>query len=224
MERLVISGRVGRLRRREPDLLRLAATNGLPRPHDVEGRRIHEALLRALAERDAAGALRTLLRCAVELRPPSQVLAGWLPCLVALEEHEAAGAPFPEAERLRAVVVEVVRGQLASAPPAGEPLWVLPSRPQDAALAWMLAATLSRRGRPARPWLWDDLPKTSAFVTIGPRFDARRHNRPRCIGHWLITEDDTRQSLAGLFRRRWGDANDPLPRSGDPWRRERPPR
>ncbi len=178
----------------------LAEARALPKPHGTTAKAINARLLTNLAAHDGEAALATLLRCAWEVEPVQQMLAAWLPCLVALETLEQARALPAEAPQLREFIANSLRAQLARPVAGGEPLWIVPSAKPDEHLAWMLATVLSQRGRQARPWLWDRLPVDRPFITVGKRFNARAHNRPDCKGHYTLVARNGDLGITGLFR------------------------
>ncbi len=177
----------------------LEGARGLPSPATTSARALREQLIDALQIRDGAAALDILLRCAWEVEPGEQALAGWLPGLVALEELADQGHAIDQDGRLRDFIANTLRAQIAHAVPCGEPLWVVPASPGEVAAAWLFAVVSSHRGRPTRPWLWSRLPVGRAFVTVGRRFDAARHNTPDCKGHYGLTASEAGFGIAVLL-------------------------
>ncbi len=202
----------------------LGDARALPKPRGTPALAINARLLGDLAKGDGDAALATLLRCAWEVEPVEQMLAAWLPCLVALEALERARAQPAQASQLREFIVNSLRAQLSRPVTGGEPLWIVASTPDDAHLAWVLATVLSQRARPARPWLWDHLPIDRPFLSVGRRFNTRAHNRPECRGHYALVARQGDLGITGLFQ---GGARDPetvrrLRQRATTWRRDLP--
>ncbi len=178
----------------------LEAAKSLPKPHGVAGQTINVRLLAELSASDGDAALATLLRCAWEVDPTEQMLAAWLPCLVALDALEQRHVRLPQAVAMRAFIANSLRAQLSRPVAGGEPLWVVPSTAAEEHLAWVLATVLSQRGRAARPWLWERLPVQRPYITVGRQFNARAHNRPDCKAHYALVASDGALGITGLFR------------------------
>lgn len=182
--------------RRDAPRATASAADSLPPPIGLPAIAIRQHLLAAVRAGDAARTLDALLRCAWEVEPQEQILCAWLPLAIAIEEGGERALPPAEVAKLNGFVAATLRAQIATLPPCMEPLWVLPATDGEAHLAWMLAALLSRRGRPARPWLWPSQPP-SAWVTVGRRFVPARSG-PTCKGHYHLTAARGGLSLAGL--------------------------
>ena len=177
----------------------LDGARGLPLPLTTTACTLREGVVDALQVRNAGGALDLLLRCAWEVEPGEQALAGWLPTLVGIYELADQGQAIDQDGRLRDFIANTLRAQIAQAVPCNEPLWVVPGTTGEAAAAWLLAMVSNQRGRPARPWLWAQLPVGRPFVTVGRRFDAGRHNRKDCTGHYGLIAREAGLGIAALL-------------------------
>src|SRR4051812_583564 len=148
-------------------LITMEAAEALPRPRGAAAVEVREHLVSALKTHNHGRAWEMLLRCAWEVHPGEQVLAGWLPCLAGLDEYRRKQRPFKGVDALQALIRDRIRDHFARQAPEGRPLWVLPLAGDDHSLAYCGAQILCQRGVVARPWLWDRLPKDAKFVSVG---------------------------------------------------------
>ena len=176
----------------------LAEVLALPEPAGAAARALREALIDALQTGDAKTARDLLLRCAWELDAAEQVLAGWLPALVAIDALADRGQPIDEDRRLRDYIANTLRAQIGRAVPCSEPLWVVPATPGEAAAACLLAIVSSQRGRPARPWLWERRPLGRPYVTIG-RIEPAQGRGSDCLGHYGLVASESGLGIAAML-------------------------
>jgi DNA-binding transcriptional MerR regulator len=149
----------------------LETTRALPKPRSEIGLNLCERLTEAIKNENDGCALELLQRCAWEVHPSEQALAGWLPCLVSLEEYRVKGLPFPRHDALLSYVTQHCKGALGRMNPGPHPLWLIPLTEQDHSWACLGAVLMSLNGTIARPWLWDKLPGAS-FITVGAETPA----------------------------------------------------
>ncbi|HYE06019.1 MAG TPA: MerR family transcriptional regulator [Planctomycetota bacterium] len=180
-------------------IVTLEAALALPKPRSATGQEIRTHLLDALRTHNQGRAWEMLLRCSWEVHPNEQVLVGWLPTVVALDEYRQKSRPFSGADTLRTLIRDQVRDAFARQAPESRPLWVVPITGEDHSLAYTAAAVLCVRGLVARPWLWDRLPANARFVSIGTQApEPGRYPGEQHLRHFTVIEQGDVPGLTGL--------------------------
>ncbi len=180
-------------------IVTLDAAHALPKPRSPIGQEIRGYLLDALKTHNQGRVWEMLLRCSWEAHPNEQVMVGWLPTVVALEEYRRKNRAFTGVETLRTLIRDQVRDAFSRQAPESRPLWVIPTAGEEHSLAYTAAAVLCMRGLVARPWLWDRLPANARFVSVGVappptgHFPSDRHLR-----HFAVIEQPDAPGLTGL--------------------------
>jgi DNA-binding transcriptional MerR regulator len=175
---------------------RLPLTKRLPIPVG-QAIALRQQLIDALVTMNTGRAWELLQRCAWEMRPVDQVLAGWLPTLVAFEEYRVAGKPLPKQEGLLSLIRDSIKTALGRMAVDPRPLWVVPQSESDLTLAYLAALIISQRGTVARPWIWDGLPKGgAAFVSVATTAAWKSASTACHRGHLTLLDAKQRNLVA----------------------------
>lgn len=164
----------------------LEVTMGLPKPRNALAVSIREALIEAMKTRNHGRTWEMMQRCGWEVHPAEQILCAWLPCLVAFEEFRLKDKPFDQQEPLHKHMRDHIKDVLGRCPPEARPLWIVPTSEAEHTLAYVTAQIISYRGQQARPWLWEQMPKSgSKFITVGTA-PANKLNPEQHLGHLCL--------------------------------------
>ncbi|HYE04805.1 MAG TPA: MerR family transcriptional regulator [Planctomycetota bacterium] len=168
-------------------IVTLDATKALPAPVDPQARELRDRLVDALHTKNYGRTFELLQRASWEAKMTDQATAAWLPLLVAMAEYRACDKSFPREDALLSTARDHLKGLLARLPACERPLWVVPTTPEDTTLAYVTALVMSQRGTPARPWLWEQLPRGgAAFVSVGAEPQADRFPKAQHRGHYPL--------------------------------------
>lgn len=179
---------------------RLPQTKKLPQPSNAAAVLFRDQLIDALVTRNSGRAFELMQRCAWDLKPADQVVAAWLPTLVAFEEYRIAVKPFPGQPSLLTLIRDSVKAALSRMPIDPRPLWVVPQNLADTTLSYLTALIISQRGAIARPWTWDGLPKgVTLFVSTGASAESPAYQLDNHRGHFCLLDDGKHRTVASLL-------------------------
>jgi hypothetical protein len=178
----------------------LESTMALPKPRHAIANTIREALIEALKTHNHGRTWEMMQRCGWEVHPAEQVLCAWLPCLVAFDEFKRKDKPFERQDLLHKHIRDHIKDVLGRFPPEERPLWVIPATEADNTLAYVTALIVSARGQAARPWLWEQSPKSgSKYITVGEQTPARA-NPEQHLGHLPLIGTAEKPGITSLVQ------------------------
>jgi DNA-binding transcriptional MerR regulator len=143
----------------------LARTRALPRPAETAEAMLHRDLIDALETRKGPQAKELLQRIFWTVRPADEPRTALVPALVGISELRRTDRRFSEEGEVVALVKDRCTQLLRMLKAEDQPLWIVPAREGDQALAALVSLIVSYRGAPARPWMQPGEP-AGAFITV----------------------------------------------------------